>query len=104
MLNMTDLFLKAALEHKSNMDEENRIARGETKHWHNSDYQLRIEEVQCLTDLLNQLSRSLNRHFICIPDILVDGFVNIITKAIPDWSSQPKDLSVGVFLVKRLSG
>jgi len=76
------------------MDEENTIALGDIQHWHNPDYQLRIEEAERLIDLLNQLSLTLNGPFICIPDIRVGGFVKMIKEAIPDWSRPPQDLTV----------
>jgi len=76
------------------MGEENAITLGDTRSWHDSDYQLRIEEAERFIDLLNQLSLTLNGPFICIPDIRVGGFVKMIKKAIPDWSQPPQDLSV----------
>jgi hypothetical protein len=77
------------------MDEEDAIARGDTRQWNPPEYKLRFEEVDRLLDLLNQLSLTSNGHFICISEYRVRGFAKAICKAIPDWSTPPQDLSVG---------
>jgi len=76
------------------MNEENSIALGDCSHWSPSDYKLRFEEVDRLTDMLNQLAVSLGRTYICIPAYKVPGFVKLISRAVKDWAALPDDLSV----------
>ena len=76
------------------MNEENAIAQGDCSHWLPSDYKLRFEEVDRLTDMLNQLAVSLGRMYICIPGYKVSGFVKMISRAVTDWADLPDDLSV----------
>lgn len=76
------------------MDEEDAIAQGDTARWHPPEYQLRYEEVGHLTDLLNQLSLTLDGPFICIPDFMAEGFSNLIRQKVQDWSHQPQDLCI----------
>jgi hypothetical protein len=80
------------------MEEENAISLGDTTRWDSPDYKLRFEEMDRLADMLNQLSLTLNRHFICICSFRVDGFARMICKAIPDWSQKPQDLSVSILI------
>lgn len=90
------------------MDEEDAITQGHTSRWQPPSYQLRVEELDCFVDMLNQLSRSLGRGFICVSNFRVSGFVKLINRIITDWSSKPQDLSVcltlSVLLAKGTDG
>ena len=56
------LQLKLPAEHRTNMEEENAITLGDTTCWDSSDYKLQYEEMDHLTDLLNQLLLTFHVH------------------------------------------
>jgi hypothetical protein len=88
------------------MTEEDAIMQGDCTHWMPPLYELRLEEVDRLVGMLNQLAVTLRRPYICVPEYRVSGFVALIKKAVggSDWTKLPTDVSVCGILVIILQG
>ena len=82
------------------MTEENTIMQGDCAHWVPPMYALRLEEVDRLVGMLNQMAITLGRPYICIPEYRVPSFVALIKKAVgDDWAKLPADTSVSGMLM-----
>jgi hypothetical protein len=83
------------------MNEEDIIMQGDCTHWVPPLYELRLEEVDRLVDMLNQLAVTLGRPYICVPEYRVPGFVALVKKVVgdKDWSELPADVSVSIVFV-----
>lgn len=96
---MCDAFLIPllfAVDPTDELDDYSVIAGG-LEHWLTKDYQLRVEELTRLTDMVNQLAATLNRECVVIPHVQyeVNGMLNHLDRLYPDgvWKTLPENLS-----------
>lgn len=73
---------------------------GSLDRWLDPGYEMRVEEVMMLTDMLNQLSCNLHRPFVAIVDWATKGFTKSIKEAVGRrrWSSLTNPVSVRAFI------
>ena len=89
---------KKLRESTPTLDEDAAIARGDLRRWENLDYQIRVEELSKIQDMLNQLILTLKLPALCLTDYNNSAYslARIVEKYFPigQWKGLPEKLSV----------